>query len=98
MVSLISTQILLLFGLFLPIKTQIQLSTENRCGLPVNEMDDVSAKILGGAEVSIYDFPWQISLAKSIDIIGPSLVLSHICGGSIIHPKWVLTAAHCLVS
>lgn len=43
-------------------------------------------KIVGGTPVNIADFPYQVSLQS---------YGSHICGGSIILPKYILTAAHC---
>jgi secreted trypsin-like serine protease len=43
-------------------------------------------KIIGGADASISDFPWQIYLIAG----------SYQCGGSIIAPGWVVTAAHCV--
>ena len=61
------------------------------CGLSVNATRILYTKIIGGNDVSIEDYPWQVSLQKS-NYFG----LSHFCGGSIIHPKWVITAAHCL--
>jgi hypothetical protein len=43
-------------------------------------------KIIGGADASISDFPWQIFLISN----------AYRCGGSIIAPGWVVTAAHCI--
>ncbi|XP_013202478.1 serine protease 28-like [Microtus ochrogaster] len=38
-------------------------------------------------------WPWQVSLRTSSYKTGS---WEHICGGSTIHPQWVLTAAHCI--
>ncbi|XP_044513045.1 tryptase beta-2-like isoform X1 [Gracilinanus agilis] len=47
--------------------------------------------IVGGQEASEDEWPWQVSLRQDI---GPYWM--HFCGGSLIHPQWVLTAAHCI--
>ncbi|NXL31944.1 TMPS4 protease, partial [Glaucidium brasilianum] len=43
-------------------------------------------RVLGGSPAAIDTWPWQVSLQYRRE---------HICGGSIIDPGWVLTAAHC---
>lgn len=42
-------------------------------------------RIVGGKEVNIEDYNYQISLQK----------MNHFCGGSIINSRYILTAAHC---
>ena len=46
-------------------------------------------KVVGGVDVDIKDYPWQIALTSSTEGSG-------FCGGSIIENSWVLTAAHCV--
>ncbi|XP_077163066.1 transmembrane protease serine 13-like isoform X2 [Paroedura picta] len=46
----------------------------------------MTGRIVGGTETSASKWPWQVSLQYGS---------THICGGTIIDPLWVLTAAHC---
>ena len=47
-------------------------------------------KIVGGSEVSIVQYPWQVSLRNQ------KYGGIHYCGGSLLNTRFVLTAAHCV--
>jgi Trypsin len=50
--------------------------------------------IVGGQEASISQFPWQVYVEAKFEENGKSIVGA--CGGSILDPTHVLTAAHCV--
>uniref|UniRef100_A0A8C0W9K9 Transmembrane protease serine 2 n=1 Tax=Castor canadensis TaxID=51338 RepID=A0A8C0W9K9_CASCN len=54
------------------------------CGAPLPSRQ---SRIVGGLNADLRDWPWQVSL----HVQGV-----HVCGGSIITPKWIVTAAHCV--
>ncbi|NXC20549.1 KLKB1 protein, partial [Corythaeola cristata] len=49
-------------------------------------------RIVGGTDSSPGEWPWQVSLHVKLSR------QRHLCGGSIISNRWILTAAHCVMS
>jgi len=47
----------------------------------------LSARVVNGMNAAPHSWPWQVSLR----VRG-----RHICGGSLIKPNWIVTAAHCV--
>jgi transmembrane protease serine 9 len=52
----------------------------------------IDPRIVGGSPAPIGAYPWQVS----IGIKGAPHNVSHFCGGSLIAPQWIITAAHCV--
>ena len=56
------------------------------CGSYPNQL----ARVVGGRDAYLEDHPWLVLL------IGTDPFGCRMCGGTIISPNWVLTAAHCV--
>ncbi|NWW81008.1 OVCH2 protein, partial [Climacteris rufus] len=68
---------------------EIQVTTEDICGMPSNQPRFIFSRIIGGEEAVPYSWPWQVSV---------QIADEHICGGAVLAKDWVVTAAHCLHS
>ncbi|XP_015705424.1 acrosin-like [Coturnix japonica] len=62
----------------------------NTCGTRPMAYQYGASRVVGGTDASPGAWPWIVSL-QSTWYVGTG----HICGGSLITPQWVLTAAHC---
>ncbi|KAM7234944.1 hypothetical protein CapIbe_013764, partial [Capra ibex] len=60
------------------------------CGVPIFQ-PNLSARVVGGEDAIPHSWPWQISLQYLRDD-----TWRHTCGGTLISPSHVLTAAHCI--
>jgi secreted trypsin-like serine protease len=52
-------------------------------------------EIVGGSAANAGEWPWQVALVFGT-ATGPNYWNDQFCGGSLIHPQWVVTAAHCI--
>ncbi len=55
-------------------------------------------RIIGGSTVSIEQYPWQVGLALAPSTAQGSAADRTICGGTLLTPKIVITAAHCVAN
>eukprot|EP00111_Clytia_hemisphaerica_P021963 TCONS_00064566-protein len=54
----------------------------------------IQKRIIGGQDADVGEYPWQVWYANvEFTPTGENFT---ICGGNLIHKKWVLTAAHCI--
>ncbi len=61
--------------------------------------DAISTRIIGGKDATFA--PWQVSIGYAGSLIrqggnSPDWQRQHMCGGALIAPDWVVTAAHCM--
>jgi trypsin len=57
------------------------------------QKESKNQRIVGGHPTTIDKHPWQVALLAAVV---PPNARAQFCGGSIVAPQWVLTAAHCV--
>ena len=82
-ISLISGAILLIFIVSLGSPYEISECGKKR-SVPT---------VWGGIEAEPHEFPWMAFVTRINFMTGE---LESVCGGSLVHPKFILTAAHCV--
>lgn len=55
--------------------------------LPAGAAPPIQTRVIGGKDCLKNSQPWQVALYHYSNIQ---------CGGVLVHPQWVLTAAHCI--
>ncbi|XP_052244542.1 elastase-1-like isoform X2 [Dreissena polymorpha] len=78
---------------------QINISLDNTLAAQSTEQNSTSiltevikTKIVGGVNTEPRDWPWQ----ASIQYRGDDHRWWHFCSGSLVSPRWLVTAAHCV--
>ena len=64
--------------------------------MSAQEAHNELGRVVGGQEAAAHSWPWQAHLSVCGKWYG--MLECNICGGSLIHPHWIISAAHCVPS
>ncbi|XP_071128444.1 uncharacterized protein [Mytilus edulis] len=68
----------------------------DRCGTSRYHHDIRQKRVIGGIHSVPGEWPWLVSLHfMGFHSFSNNTGYPHLCGASLIHPEWVLSAAHC---
>src|SRR5690348_10573759 len=84
-------KLVLLFALLYTAQARFPKALQEKWGYLDSAEFNSNPKVVGGQDAPIGEADFQISLLKNY----AGILKSHICGGSFISPRTVVTAAHC---